>query len=310
MIRLLKIAVSAGLIALLVQRFDLSAIVAAFSALSGAVIALALLLQGAALCLSAYKWRQLLPSVPFQTLLHFSLVGQFYAIVLPGQFTGEVAKAYRLGAHAGDMHRVASSVLIDRITGLVGLLAVALAGILLSSASLPNSFVSMTILFIVLGLFALWAASLDVVHAWILRFCKRVAPGRFATAHSSLERFFSAYRSSALDRGLMARSILLGILFQLLAVAITALLAHDLGLSVMLADWLWIFGAISLVVLLPVTFGGIGLREGAFAGILAWLGHAPAAAVALSLSIFALQLVYALIGGLLEGQAHFFHKRS
>jgi uncharacterized membrane protein YbhN (UPF0104 family) len=57
-----------------------------------------ILLQFLALTVAAFKWQVFLQEHSFKKLFHFTLVGQFYSLILPGQLLGEMAKAYRFSS--------------------------------------------------------------------------------------------------------------------------------------------------------------------------------------------------------------------
>jgi glycosyltransferase 2 family protein len=78
------------------------------------------------------------------------------------------------------------------------------------------------------------------------------------------------------------------------------MLASKIGIELRVADWLWVFAVVSLAVLLPLSLGGIGIREGAFVGVLGFLGVAAELALALSLTIFAFQILVASAGAILD----------
>ena len=73
-----------------------------------------------------------------------------------------------------------------------------------------------------------------------------------------------------------------------------------MGINILFFDWCWIQGVLSLALLLPLTFAGLGIREGTLISILGILGVAPEKALALSFSILGLQIILASIGGLIE----------
>jgi uncharacterized membrane protein YbhN (UPF0104 family) len=62
---------------------------------------------------------------------------------------------------------------------------------------------------------------------------------------------------------------------------------------------LWAVPVVSLSVLLPVTFAGLGVREGVWLLLLADTGIAPADILAFSLLYFGCNLLVGIIGGLL-----------
>ncbi|MCC5816436.1 MAG: flippase-like domain-containing protein, partial [Leptospira sp.] len=88
----------------------------------------------------------------------------------------------------------------------------------------------------------------------------------------------------------------LGVLFQFLAVYINYYVGLELGISVSLFDWFWIFGLISLALFLPITYAGLGIREGSMVGLLGIFSVDPEKAIALSFLILALQLTGVFVG--------------
>ena len=62
----------------------------------------------------------------------------------------------------------------------------------------------------------------------------------------------------------------------------------------------WMRVILDLVMMLPVSFSGLGVREASFVFLLKPLGVDSATALALSLAIYALGLSVALVGGLVE----------
>jgi uncharacterized membrane protein YbhN (UPF0104 family) len=62
--------------------------------------------------------------------------------------------------------------------------------------------------------------------------------------------------------------------------------------------WLFAWPLAKLSALLPVTQGGIGVREAALAGLLAPFGAAPALTVAVGLTFEAIVITGGLLGGI------------
>ena len=89
-------------------------------------------------------------------------------------------------------------------------------------------------------------------------------------------------------------------LFQLVAVLINRRFGSELGLNVAFADWCWVFGVVSLVPVIPVTVGSLGLREGSFVAVLALPGVSAEDAMAQALAMLALLLLGALVGGIID----------
>ncbi len=103
---------------------------------------------------------------------------------------------------------------------------------------------------------------------------------------------------------LVLYSILVGVVFQLVVAFLTNLLARHLGIVVSLVDWCWIMSLNSIAILLPLTIGGIGVREGSFIIMLGWLHVGDEKALALSLMCFFIQILFAAGGFLFDMNWH------
>jgi uncharacterized protein (TIRG00374 family) len=294
----IKAAVTATLLSILLWRTDFGAVAASLRELRFGSWLLNFVLFLGAWTLAAVKWKVLLRDQPFATLLKLNFIGQYYAMLLPGQIAGEAVKAYRLGKGKVDADRIAASVIIDRITSSLGLLLIALYGISLSGTQMKKQILLTllaAVLVLLLGLFSFhlpgWSRLLNAAERRLPRFARLVGQVR---------RLLLAWKSYVETPALMLLSILLGALFQLIAVWINFRIGRDLGLNISFADWCWVFGVVSIVVTLPFTVAGLGLREGSFLGTLALLGVAPERAIAHSFALFSLLLAGAIVGAACE----------
>lgn len=293
-----KLAIGASLIGLLMARMDGRAIVTAFRRYDAATLSLAAALTFLGIGVASLRWKLLIPEFPYLRLLRYSLIGQFYSVVLPGQVAGDAIKAWRISRGAIDAPRLVASVLIDRVVALIGLLLVATAGIalardafagrlLLPIASLASALVA--------GLFAL---AIPPVYRLASRFIHHAgawAPRlRHIAANTLL--FLGAWRDYARSPWRLTLSLIFGVIFQLLGVVIYILLAEHMGIEIAASHWMWISGVTAIVVLLPLSIGGIGLREGALVAMLSQFGIPGEVALALSLGIFGMMLLVAVAG--------------
>jgi len=309
--RAFKVIVALLLLWLVVRNLNLEALVAALQRLRFWPVTGAIAIFFLSCCVATSKWRLLWPKAPWLEMLKANFIGQFYSTALPGQIAGEVVKTYRLGQRFSDTAAVAASVLVDRATGIVGLLLLAFVGVLLSKTSVPGAAVA-----VLVGSAAAVMAAL----------CAISVPRLADTAKSVIERLGDRWRllrglGGALTalllawKTLMSRprfivgSICLGIAFQALGIFAHLIVASTLGIEIGFFEWSWIFGLVSLLLLLPVTIAGIGVREGSYAGLLGMVGVSIEKAVALSLVMFGISLLGVAVGGLLE-LAHSVQSRS
>lgn len=93
------------------------------------------------------------------------------------------------------------------------------------------------------------------------------------------------------------------IAFELIGALTMWCFALAVGLALDLLTVLWMRAALQLVLMLPLHFAGLGLREASLVGMGALANIAPPVAMAWSLVIFVGSLVVSAAGGLLEADA-------
>jgi uncharacterized membrane protein YbhN (UPF0104 family) len=294
----LKLLIGAALIGLLLARMDGHAIVLAFRRYDAATIGFATILTFLGIGVASLRWKLLIPEVPYLRLLRYSLIGQFYSVVLPGQVAGEAVKAWRISRGAVDPPRLVASVIIDRVVGLIGLLLVAIAGI-----ALTRDAVAGRLLVPMLGLAGallagLFALTIPLVYRLVPRLVHHVGvrSPRLRLVAAKALLFLGAWRDYAQSPWRLTLSLVFGVLFQLLGVGVYLLLANNLGIEIATAHWMWMAGVAAIAVLLPLSVGGIGLREGTLVAMLAQFGIPGESSLALSLGIFAMVLLVASVG--------------
>lgn len=302
---LLRLGVGLAILALIWHSVDTLKIREVVRSFELPAVALALALYFGSWLLAAYKWQLLVPSAPIGVVARVTFVSQFYGFFLPGQLGGEISRAILMARLGDDTDKAVASVLVDRITGLVGLCLVAWVGIQagpvrfepgiqLAFAALGAAAAGSLFLLRVGWFDALVRRSLAGLLASRSRWLQ--APGRFFTrAHDALLAFASNGR-------LMVASVSLGVLFQMLCVAINYVLAVQLGIAVSVFDLAWIVGAVSVALLLPISVAGIGVRELTYVGLLGLFGVAAEKALILSLAVLALAACGALLGAALEAR--------
>jgi uncharacterized protein (TIRG00374 family) len=283
------------LLTILVFRVNVTKVGSAIAQFSTLTWITNICLYVAAWTLATVKWHTLVRTAPLSLLLRLNFIGQYYSTLLPGQLAGEAVKAYRLGRGDAEAERLAASVIIDRITGLLALVIVALVGVIFTRTYVDRP----VIWFLIILSFVLSGGIFSLnIGPW-LRVLRSTA-ARLGRFRGRADRLLDAWRAYGTEPQLLLFAVALGICFQLSAIAMNMIFARELGVTLAFADWCWLFGIVSLVSMLPLTIGGLGLREGSFVGTLGLVGVAPEKALAISLGVFGLILMGAAIGGVFE----------
>lgn len=293
-----KVLVSAVLLAWILSRASLPDIFEAIRATDVVLLLAAYALDGVGGLISIARWRVLLgtqsavPSVAF--LLKSYLVAVFFNNLLPSTVGGDASRAYDCYRQVGG--QAVSSVLVDRLLGLLALVLFALVGVSFATRLTDH-----------VPTLAPWlgggaAALLAVVG---LIFFGRSGPrmrGLLARLPARLVRaitlVWNAFRSYRGQWRTLLKAFALSLLLQANVVVYFILIARALHIDAPALSFFLIVPLATFVTMLPVSINGIGLRENALAAMLAWYGVAAADAVALAWLVYLSSLLYGLIGGI------------
>ncbi len=249
-----------------------------------------------ALGLGGVRWRVLLLAYGAQRLpswtqtAHLYLVGYFYNMYAPGGVGGDVVRgiASRHAFSEDDVEGATGGVtivLIERVCGVAALLTLsATAFTLWPIADIPN-----LRLWVRLGLAASAAAIVGVALAPMVG---RAVPGKLGAWLQSFPRL----RSPAL----FVAAILLSFLIQSATIATGHVIIASLAPSVQWTDSAAIMPLVGAAAFFPLTVGGAGVREMAFAALYGTVGVPQVTGYAASLAFWAAQLVAAALGGVLN----------
>ncbi|MDD4900816.1 MAG: lysylphosphatidylglycerol synthase transmembrane domain-containing protein [Patescibacteria group bacterium] len=300
----LKVLVAISLLSWFLYHSDIDKIFENLSSLSPRVLAAAIILSLIYQVIKSFRWWLLLTQYSFFKLIKLNLISQFYSLFSVGQFVGEGAKIYILGKGQKEAGRIAMSVLIDKITGMIGQVIVAIFGLAFTKTILPKSLTWTFIAAAILCLFLIFLIRLKFVY----NFLSKILSDWSAVA-IKLRRFvgwairlLEAWHSYSKKIKIIFVCIVLSMVFQLVLAGVYMILSHGLGINILFLDWCWILGILAGFLVLPITVGGLGVREGSLVGLLGIFMIAPEQALALSFSFFGVQLVLAVIGGMIEAQ--------
>jgi uncharacterized membrane protein YbhN (UPF0104 family) len=218
--------------------------------------------------------------------------GLFGTVFLPSIVGGDVVRmglAFRLARNKAG---VVLGSLVDRLLDIVSLAVVAGMGVLLLPGALDPQhrrvFAMLAVIFMLggAGLFAVLA-----VLPW------QRLPFKLRRILVKLRR---AGRSMATRPWYILVSLQLGIIVQTSLVGLSASLATACGLHIPFRVWLLVWPLAKLLALVPITLGGLGLREAGLAALLAPFGAPAALAVAAGLSWESIIIVGGLVAGLIS----------
>ena len=242
----------------------------------------------------AVRWQWLLRSYGlrprfFSTVLitYLSSLGA----VLPGGVGPDVVRGYqmaRMGSNVGD---VTASIIVDRLIGLYSMLFVALgAAILATSLGLRAPWFMLLLLQALF--FASWAA-LYLVRRWGERWSARHETGLLSRIMRRPLRLVSLLTDVRRIKELFAFAFILSFLVQALRCLMFFFLFLALGASVDLIPFFVYIPLVFVIMFVPISIGGLGVREAAL--ILFWREMGIADEISFGAGILSHALMVALL---------------
>jgi glycosyltransferase 2 family protein len=223
------------------------------------------------------KWHVVVNSAGAQ--LNFAASAQCYtsglfgALFLPSIIGGDVARLAVGISHSPRPAAVVTGNLADRFLDIAAQLTLVSLGLVLLPGSLPLALEAPARRVLFAGV-AVAAISLLLV----LVLLRPLLRGRSIRVRRRLARVRHAVRSVSRQPHRLLFGWLLGTSVQGTYVLLTALLGVSCGLTLPLRVWLFAWPLAKIAAVLPITQGGIGVREAALVVLLAPFG-APAAQV-------------------------------
>lgn len=267
---ILKIAVSIAAIAFVVSKIDIEATKNTLFSADITYLAFALLVYTISQMLSAMRINSLFVTIPLRldTFMNMRLywLGMFYNFFLPGGVGGDGYKIYYLKKHYKQSTKELFTLIFsDRLSGLVIIACYLTIFVSFFVKTLPIPYKEWTILLLPMGLAAYYA------FLWIFK-------------RSALQAYWKVVGYSFIVQGL-----------QMCA---ACLILFSLGENANFDSYMFLFFMSSIASAIPISMGGIGLREMTFVIGSQYLGTQEGVAVSLSILFYLVSLISSLPGAI------------
>lgn len=289
---------AAGLAAVIVLVFvvDVGSVLRSLAMVSLQDVLLILLLSFLLVWVSVLKWQLFLKELGIEPgiwrLIRLYLLGYFVNLLVPSYVGGDIARTVA-AAKGADKAKAFSATFLERYTGLVAMVAMALVGVAFSAAATPM--IRTATLLIGLGTLV---ASVVIFLSYASK-CARYlrCPDKIVTI---TERIEAGMRSGLSRPSVLAKAAALSLLFHLLTIVNTGAVGFAVGwVDIPWVDLVVVVPLILLIGAIPVSPQGLGIQEGAFLFFLASIGATDAQGIAIGIILRAKSYFLALLGGAL-----------
>lgn len=295
----LKLAVSLAFLAWIVFEVDWAEVLALLKEIQAVYIGIYFFFLLGGMAISAYKWKILAGfkgiHLAFGQFFRIYLTGTFINNFMPSFVGGDAYRIYQAGRAEKKYSQSASSVVMDRLTGLFGAMLLALIFSVANFSAIKEQK-------ILLGLNALiLLAILGVSLFFITRKMpfwqkvpagakiKKIMPEKFL-------RFMAEIMQYSQGKKILWQGVAWSVLFGLVGISLTNyVLFLALGAKVAILDYLSVIFLISFVSALPISINNIGVKEWAYVTFFGFFGVAGSVVIAVAILSRLLQMLFSFL---------------
>ena len=279
-------------LALAVSQVDLPSVDSALRTVRWHWFAAAGALNVVGVLLSAKLWQTFAVAngyaIRYRSLVIYYYITQFFSTFLPSTVGGDAARAHYVRKDHGEFETDVSSIVAERLTGLATLGVIATVGIW----ALPGPVIGVPNYLVWSGFATVMGAALFVYFTpWLYDRCRTLARAVPAVGDKldTLLGQVGAYRTKPTVLG---RAVVWSLLFRLSSVGVIVVIGTAVGVPVALPYYVAIMPVIELLIALPISINGWGVREAAFVGLFGLVGVTPANALLLALGMYGSNIVF------------------
>jgi hypothetical protein len=249
----------------------------------------------------ALRWHYILRAageqIGYWRTFSTTLVGLFFAMFLPEAVGSDLARMSEVTDERRPKANIVSTVLLDRVVGLIAIILMALIALVFGSHFLGDTSIFFTIGGLLVALVVGWILFFNqrFMGWWFDRMFKLPLLGRLET---SIRKLYEALYHLHNQPRLLIGALLLALLMEVAQVLSVIFLAKASNIEVDTVYFFIFLPIVWLITTLPISISGLGVREGVFAFLFSQVGVLSSDAVALSLLYYSFRVVSGLVGGL------------
>lgn len=252
--------------------------------------------------ITAVRWKTLLQTQKINLNTRFLtstvLIGFFFNNFLPSTIGGDVFRTYDVAKKTNtSMGTSASVIIVERFSGVISAVTYAVIALFLGFTAIGGQSVIIPIvIFFVICLIV----GFFILNPSILRLERLVKKIKFLKkAKQKLSNVYNTFLSFKKYKMALTKTLIYSFLLQFAVILNYYLAAKALGINLGLTAFIFIVPVVATIAMIPISIGGIGLRENSLVYIMAALGANNEKAAICSLILFLMLIFIGIIGGII-----------
>ena len=300
---LVRIIISVSLIVFLVktQFKDIRSALEIIKSVNKPLLILSLSTHIFGIWITAVRWNTLLGTQKVKlgttTLTLTVLIGFFFNNFLPTSIGGDVFRTYDAAKKANiPIETSASIIIVERFSGIISASTYAIIALFLGFTAIGNqSFIIPVIIFFIICIII----AFFILNPSVLRLNKLINKIKFLKkVKEKLANIYFTFLSFKKFKWVLVRVMIYSFLLQFAVILNYFLAAKSLGINLNLTAFIFIVPVVTIIAMVPISIGGIGIRENTLVFIITAMGVGSEQAAICALLIFLMLIFIGIIGGI------------
>lgn len=294
---IIKLAISVLFLLWIVYRVNWQEVLALLVQIKITYIILYFIILLIGIAISAQKWRMLAKfkgiELSFSSFFKFYLAGTFVNNFMPSFIGGDTFRAYQIGKAEKKYAQAASSVVMDRLTGLFGAMLLTLLFSLMNFSAISSNYILMVlnagVLFSLLAII-LFFATRKMLFWQKITSSSTLKIGKYIP--EKILKFIAEMTHYHNNTGVLWQAVAWSMAFSMIGLAAANfVLFLALGVQINMLDYLSVIFLISFISAMPISINNIGVKEWAYVTFFGFFGVSTAIVITVAILSRFLQML-------------------
>jgi uncharacterized protein (TIRG00374 family) len=301
-----KMLVTFGLVYWLLSNVDVDFLKNSVANINLPLLFTALACHAIAFIIFSVRWWTLLkikiPQCKYRSILGGYYLGLFWNNFLPTAMGGDIARILKLKKEGMDTYDLLSSTLMDRLIGLVSILLMGLTALIFAPILHYSQSTQYLLVLFLIGLFPTMLLLLsDKSKRFYLKIFNYLQSTKFP---ASISKFIEVLLIFMDHKRTLFHVLFYSFLAQFAIITCYIFISLSLGIQIPIYVYFSIVPIVFLATSLPLSIGGLGIRESVLVGLMHLYSADTQEALELSIFYIAILLLLTIPGGIFMFKAN------
>jgi uncharacterized protein (TIRG00374 family) len=237
------------------------------------------------------------------SLVKINFIARFYALFLPSAAGREVVRWIKVTRHKKGKAQFMATIVFERLTFVFILLFCGIIALVFEPSNpeikvlrmhvLPLAALGMGLVAVLIFLFIIPPIR-DRINSLVHAMLQRIRP------RLEVDGYLDSPHLNKIDANVFTLIFGLSVIWQIFFICRLLVLFKAASIPLGILDIAWIGSLVLLLQTIPISFAGIGLREGAYAYLFTLFNLPPEKGVLMGILFFSQMLIIASVGGIIE----------